>query len=535
MKDVVVGMSMTLLKTTLLLILIGFMLLAPGCRRRGDAFVIATADSIVTLDPMGGANVDVGSERMRQLMFNSLIRKNESFEYVGELASNIETSPDGLAVTFTLHDGVKFHDGRPLTSSDAKYTLDTLLASSAAKAASFYEGTGTSKQSYIAGVEAPDARTLIVRLRKPWLQLLVNLVPIGIIPNGSAATQKDHPVGSGPFKFVRFDSVQQVLDLEANDSYWEGAPQIRSLRVTSIKDTNALQAELLSGRVDCAPNVTNLTPDVFKTFSQNKNFKVAQFPGANIVYLGFNTRVAPLDNVRFRQAIAYAINREGIIKDLLLGQAKIAHSILPEESWAYVPGQTYSYDPEKAKKLLDEAGFRDPDGDGPRMRLPSPIVFKLSGGSAATRQYASVIQDYLKQVSIPVEIETLEAVTLTDQQVKGEYQMITRTSIGGNQDPIFLRDLFATSGIPTPDHVGFNRTRYSNPELDPILEEAINTSDKERAKALYARAQEIISRDVPMMPLWYQSIMVIARANVSNIKIKADGDWSFVRELTVQK
>jgi ABC-type transport system substrate-binding protein len=98
-----------------------------------------------------------------------------------------------------------------------------------------------------------------------------------------------------------------------------------------------------------------------------------------------------------------------------------------------------------------------------------------------------------------------------------------------------LRDLFATSGIPTEGRVGFNRTRYSNQEVDSILEEAVNTADREKAKALYARAQEIISRDVPMFPLWYPSIMVVARRNVNNIKIKMDGDWSFARDVTVEK
>ncbi|MGH9971478.1 MAG: ABC transporter substrate-binding protein [Pyrinomonadaceae bacterium] len=519
---------------TLLLVLL-ITIVIPGCRKKSDAFVIAVPESIVTLDPMGGTNVDLGSERVRQLMFNSLIRKNEKFEYVGELASNIETSTDGLTVTFTLRDGVKFHNGKALTAADAKYTLDWLLSSSVAKAASFFEGTGSTRQSYITSVEAPDARTLVIRLRKPWLQLLVNLVPIGIIPDGTAVSQKEKPIGSGPFEFVRFDLTGQVLDLVANEDYWEGKPQIRSLRVISIRDANALQAELLSGRVDCAPNVTNLTPDTFKTLAQNQDLKIQQFPGANIVYLGFNTRQAPLDNVRFRQAIAFAIDRESIIRDLLLGQAKIAHSILPAESWAYVPGQVYTYDPEKSKKLLDEIGYRDPDGDGPRMRLPKPIVFKMSGGSVATRQYGVVIQDQLKKLGIPVEIETLEAVTLTDQQIKGDYQMITRTSVGGNHDPIFLRDLFATSGIPTPDRVGFNRTRYSNPELDLILEKAVNTPERDKAKEGYAQAQEIVSRDLPMMPLWYASIMVVARSNVANIKIKPDGDWIFVKDLTVQK
>ena len=519
-----------------MVLLLVLSLLIQSCQRgRSTSFVLAISDSIQTLDPMGGVNVDVGSERMRQLMFNSLVRKNERFEYVGELASQIVRSEDGLTFTFTLRDGVTFHDGKPLTAADAKYTLDTLLASKYAKTASFFEGSGANKQPLITGIEAPEPHTLVVRLRKPWLQLLVNLVPIGIIPSGSIATQGTNPLGTGPFKFKSFNQTQQVLDLEANTAYWEGTPHLSSLRVVVIQDASTIQAELMSGRVDCASNITNVTPDAFNALAQNQNLKVEQSPGANIVYVGFNTRSAPLDDVRVRQAISYAIDREGIIRNLLLGQARLAHSILPEQSWAYVPGQKYTYDPGMAKKLLDEAGFSDPDGDGPQMRFQKPIVFKLSGNSAATRQYSSVIQDHLKQVGIPVAIETLDLTTLTDQQVKGDYQMITRTSVGGNQDPIFLRDLFATSGIPTPDRTGFNRTRYSNPELDPLLEEAVNTADQDKAKSLYARAQEIVSRDVPMLPLWYPNIMIVARRNVGHIKIKPDGDLSFAREITVEK
>ncbi|HEX8846529.1 MAG TPA: ABC transporter substrate-binding protein [Pyrinomonadaceae bacterium] len=515
--------------------------LSTSCRNRqgaaltaGGTLNIGLSDKILVLDTLTATAVDTGSERIRQLLFNSLIRKNQNFEYVGELASNIETSPDGLSVTFTLRDGVTFHDGKALTSADAKYTLDTLLASSSAKAASFFEGTGQSRQPFITGIEAPDARTLVIRLRRPWIQLFVNLVPIGIIPSGSIATQKDRPVGSGPFKFVSFDSTQQAVDLEAYPNYWEGAPQIKSLHIRVLNDASPMQAELLSGGVQLAPNPTNLTPDTFKAFEGNSNLKVSQFNGANVAYIGFNTTKAPLNDARVRQAIAYAIDRETIIRNLLSGQARLAHSILPEESWAYSPGQKYSFDPERAKKLLDEAGLRDPDGDGPQMRLPQPIILKIST-SAATRQYSDIIRDYLKRVGIPLEIETFENATITDMQVKGDYQMISRIFIGGNHDPVFLKDLFATSGIPTEGRTGFNRTRYSNPDLDPVLEEAANTADREEARALYARAQEVVSRDVPVLPLWYQNIMVISHRNIGNINVKGDGDWSFIRNLTVEK
>lgn len=511
------------------------LLLLASCRGRSDTFVIVQTDNISTLDPVGSPTVDAASERVRVLIFNTLMRKNEKLEYVNELASEMpRMSEDGLTVTFTLRDNVKFHDGRPLTAADAKYTLDTLLASNSGKAASFFEGTGASRQPYITSVEAPDARTLIIRLRKPMPQLYPNLVTVGIIPQGSAAQQATNPVGSGPFRFKSFDKNQQVLDLEANPNYWEGAPNIKLLRVRVISDANALQAELRSGRVDIAPLPTNLTPDAIKSLGQDPNLKVEQFPGSNIVYLGFNVESAPLDKAAVRQAIAYAIDRESIIRDLQLGQAKLAHSILPEESWAYDAGQRYSYDPEKAKQLLDQAGFRDPDGDGPQMRFPKPIIFKFSSSSVATRQYASVIQNSLKAIGIPVEIETVETNSLLDALRKGQFQMTTSRWVGGNQDPLFLRDLFTTGGIPTEGRSGFNRSRYSNPEVDKILEEAVNTLDRQKAASLYKQAQQIISRDIPLFPLWYSANMVIARKSVGNIKVDGSGDWGFVRNLTVE-
>ncbi len=509
--------------------------MASSCRRQSNVFVIALSDNVKTIDPIGSPSVDAASERVRSLMFNSLVKKDEKFDYVPELASKIDRSEDGLTFTFTLRDGVTFHDGRPFTSADAKYTLDTVLASTFAKAASFFEGVGATRTAYVKSVDAPDAHTLVIRLNSPWTGLLANLVAIAIIPKDSYESQKTHPLGTGPFKFKSYDQSQQVVDMEANPNYWDGPTQIPVLRARVISDSNALQAELQSGRVDIAPLPTSLSPDAIKGLGANSNLTVHQFAGSNLNLLTFNTAEPPLDNVKVRQAIAYAINRESMIRDLVLGQGKIAHSILPEESWAYTPGQTYHYDPAMAKKLLDDAGFRDPDGDGPQMRFSKPIIFRISGSSGAARQYSGVIYNYLREVGIPVSIETSELNTLFEFLRRGQFQMTYGQWVGGNQDPIFYRDLFATSEIPSETRAARNRSRYSNPELDKILEEATNTYDHAKAAPLYARAQEIVSRDVVVLPLWYQANMVIAKKSVGNIHINASGDWGFVKDLTVGK
>ena len=502
-----------------------FVMLAPSaCRTRtGNTFVIALGDNIRTIDPIGAPAVEASSERVRTLIFNTLVKKDEKFDYSGELASDIKRSDDGTTFTFTLRDGVKFHDGRVLTSADVKYTLDLVFSSNFGKSASFFEGAGDQKRSLIKSVEAPDQRTVVVTLIKPWVGLLSNLVPIAIIPKDSYDSQKEHPLGTGPFKFVRYDNAQQVCDVEAFPEYWDGPSKLQQVRVRVISDMNALQAELQSGRVDIAPMPTSLSSDAVKRLEQDPNLQVRVFPGSNVALLTINTTSPPLDNVKVRQAMAHAVDRQDLIQKLLLGYGKIANSIIPEESWAYTPGQTYSYDPAAARRLLSESG----------VRITQPVVFKLSGSSVAGRQYAGVIQNQLKEVGIPVEIQTPEANTLLDELRRGSFQFAYSTWVGGNQDPIFYKDLFATSEIPSQTRTSRNRSRYSNPELDKLLEEAVNTFDRQRGRELYTRIQEIVSRDVPVIPLWYLSNIVIARKNVGNIQVNASGDWGFVKNLTV--
>jgi peptide/nickel transport system substrate-binding protein len=509
----------------LLVVFILFVMMAPtACRRRSNsAFVIALGDNIRTIDPIGSPSVDAASERVRTLIFNSLVKKDEKFDYVGELASDIKRSDDGQTFTFTLHDGVKFHDGRVLSSADVKYTLDLVFTSTFAKSASFFEGTGDEKRSYIKSVEAPDQRTVIVTLTKPWVGLLSNLVPIAIIPKDSYESQKTHPLGTGPFKFVNYDNTQQVCDVEAFPEYWDGPSKLQQVRVRVIADMNAMQAELQAGRVDIAPMPTSLSPDAVKRLEKDPNLQVQAFPGSNLFLLTLNTASPPLDNVKVRQAIAYAVDRQSIIQNLLLGYGKLAHSIIPEESWAYSTGQTYSYDPAMAKRLLAESG----------VRMDKPVVYKLSGSSIAGRQYAGVIQNNLKEVGIPVEIQTPEQNTLFDELRRGNFQIAYTQWVGGNQDPIFYKDLFATSEIPTQTRPSRNRSRYSNPELDALLEQAVNTFDRQQGKELYRKIQDIVSRDVPVLPLWYGANIVIAKKTVGNIHVNASGDWGFIKNLTV--
>lgn len=493
-----------------------------ACRTRtGDAVTVVTSDPFSGLDTLSSTATDAAADRLRTLMFNSLVKKNEKFEYVGDLAKDIKIGDDNLTITFTLQDNVKFHNGKVFTSADAKYTIEAMLKAGGYKAGSFADAPD---KPHIVSIDAPDPKTLVLKVARPALinQTLSNLVTIPIIPEGTIEQQKTAPIGTGAFKFVRFDQVNNMVELAGNPDYWEGAPKINNLVVRTITDSNALQAELQAGRVDVVPNPTNFSAETFKLLGQNPNLQVAQSDGSNVRYIGFNVQNKPISDVKLRQAIAYAIDREKIIKDLLGGQAKIAYSILPENSWAYTAGTKYGYDPAKAKQLLQESGYKG-----------ELIKFKIAAGNQAISQYSQIIQNNLKEVGINVEIEPLENNTLLDQLGKGQFEMNTSQWVGGNQDPIFLRDLFASTETPEIKKGGRNRSRYNNPDFDKVVLEAVNTVDKTKAKDSYIKAQEIVSNDLPLLPLWYPSNLVVATKRIGNIKINASGDWSFIKDLTL--
>ena len=519
----------------LILVVSAAFLLTVNCRRNTGEFTIALDSDFGSLDFLGASGVQANAERLRTLMYNTLVRKSENFEYVGDLAKEVNSSFDGTQITFVLQQNVKFHDGKSFTSADAKYTLETLLKLNSPKANAFYETINGQRAAMITEIAAPDANTLTLKLARPALKnsVLSNLVAIPILPDGAQipmdASKPDAApaVGTGAYKFAAYNRANSTVELAANENYWEGAPAIKKIRVRVIADASAVQNELRAGGVQLAPMMSNLTPETLNSLRGNSSLQVQQFTGANIQYLSFNTSIAPFDKPEVRQAVAFAVNREEIINNLLKGQAKLANSILPETSWAYAANTKYDYNPEKAKQLLDAAGLK-PDADG--NRLPTPIKFKIRSGNSLTGQYAQVIQNQLKAVGLPIEIEPVESTVFTDQLKQGQYQMTSAIYVGGNHDPIYLRDLFASSKIGDS-----NRTRYNNADFDKTIAQAVNELDRAKAKQFYVQAQDIIARDVPLLPLWYPANMVVAAKQVGNIQVQPSADWYFVRNLTFAK
>ncbi len=483
---------------------------------------IALSDPFTTFDTLTTEKSDAAAERIKNLMFNGLIKKSETFDYVGDLASEIKPSEDGKAITFVLRDGVKFHNGQPFTSKDVKYTFDELFNAKGFKSFAFFDTVNDQRVAHITSIDTPDPRTVIFNLISPSIknQLLANLVAVPIVAEGTAPQLRTQPVGTGPFKFVSFDSSQNSVELAANPEYFDGAPKIQKLRVKTITDSSGLGSELQAGGVDIAPNPTNMPPDAIRTLDGLGDLKVQQFDGSNLLYLGFNTQDEVLKNAKVRQAIGHAIDREKIIKELLSNQAKSASSVLPAGSWAFSAGTEYKFDPAKAKQLLQEGGYNK-----------QPIRFKFASGNTAFNSIAQVVQAALLDVGLNIEIVPVDPNALRQEVSQGQFQMTTGILIGGNQDPIFLRDLFTTSKIPPKGP--WNRWRYSDPEVDKLVEGAFNEPDRDKAKELYVKAWERISADNPLCPLWYPANMVIYNKRIGNIKLSPGADWGFVKDITL--
>lgn len=494
-----------------------------SCRRNSSEFVtLGLPEAFTTFDTLTTKTSDAAAERVKNLMFNGLVKKSETFDYVGDLASEIKTSEDGKAITFVLRENVKFHNGAPLTSKDVKYTFEELFKAEGFKSFAFFDTVEKKRVPHLASIETPDDKTVVFNLQRASIknQLLANLVAIPIIADGSVGQIKAQPVGTGPFRFVSLDSSQNIVELAAFPEYFDGPAKLSKIRIKTVTDASALQAELQTGGVDIALAPSNLPPDAIKMMDGVGNLKVEQFNGSNVQYLGFNTQDEVLKNPKIRQAIGYAIDREKIIRELLSGQAQPASSILPPTSWAYTPGTEYKYDPVRSKQLLQEAGYNR-----------QPIRLKYASGNSAFNSMVQAMQSLLLEVGLNVEILPVDPNTLREEVKQGQFQMTTGILVGGNQDPIFMRDLFTTSKIP-PDGP-WNRWRYSDPKIDTVVEDAFNEPDRTKAKELYTNAWNIISADNPLYPLWYPANMVIYNKRIINIKMSPSGDWSFVKDIAL--
>jgi peptide/nickel transport system substrate-binding protein len=467
------------------------------------------------LDPRIGT--DAVSQRLDSLLFSSLVELDAQRIPRGDLAERWET-PDPVTYVFHLRSGVKFHDGRPLTSADVKYTFDSIL-----------DRTVTSPKrgslAQIRSIDAPDAATVIFHLQEPYAGFLWEIArpAIGIVPSGSAADFSNRLIGTGPFRFVSAEQDDNVV-IERNDGYFGGAPNISGVRFRVVPDAIVRALELRKGSADV--EVNSLTPDMIPVLRRQSTIDVTDSPGTNYQYIAFNFEDAALSKREVRQALAYATNREEIIHYLYRGQAHPADGPLPKSSWAYEPGiRRYEYDPQKAERLLDTAGFpRRAEAAGMRVKL----TLKTST-EESSRLLAAVLQEQWRKVGVDLDVRPLEFATLFSDMARGSFEIFTLRWVGANNDPdTFFDYIFNSRKIPP---AGANRGHYRNPEIDALLDEARVESDREKRRELFSKAQKIIAEDLPYVSLWFMDNVSVHGKRIGNLQLSPTGDYDFLRSI----
>jgi peptide/nickel transport system substrate-binding protein len=345
-----------------------------------------------------------------------------------------------------------------------------------------------------------------------------------IVGDQSRDTIRTAPIGTGPYRFVKYDADDRVV-LSAFDAYWGGPPKNRGIVVKVVPDDTMRGLELRKGSADLVIN--DLPPDIVYQFDKSGRFAVNRSPGLDFSYLGFNMRDPVVGDVRVRHAIAYAIDRDAIIHDLRRGLARPAAGLVPDLGWAYEPNvRRFTYDPERAKRLLDEAGYRDPDGDGPLPRLR--LSLKTSTNEE-TRLQSAVIQEDLRRVGIDLDLRSYEFATFYADVVKGNFQIFTLTWTGGALvDPDMLRRVFHSQQVPPS---GFNRGHYQNPEVDRLIDRATSALDEDERRHFYREAQKLIAEDAPYIPLWHRTNVIVAQRTVDGLHVPPMGDFTWLKEV----
>ncbi len=360
------------------------------------------------LDPRIG--IDGPSERIDSLIFSGLVALDAQRNVRADLAEKWET-PDPLTYVFHLRSGVRFHDGRVLTSADVKYTFESILDRSVTS-------PKRGSLALVKDIETPDPATVIFHLSEPYAGFLWSICrpALGIVPAGSGNDVASHPVGTGPFRFVSAGQDDDVV-LARNADYFGAPPKISTVRFRVVPEAIVRALELRKGTADI--ELTSLTPDMIPVLRSQPNIEISERPGSNYDYIVLNFADAALSKRDVRQALALATDREQIIKYLLRGEARIADGPIPPNSWAYEPNiRHYPYDPQQAERLLDDAGFpRRPDLNGMRLKL----TLKTSTEESA-RLLGEALQEQWRRVGVDLELQPLEIATLFSELTRGTFQ-----------------------------------------------------------------------------------------------------------------
>ena len=497
-------------------------ILPAACRQRAAKTEPATlifargADS-VKLDP---ADVDDG-ESMKVLVnvCEGLVRFTHGTTEPGPcLATSWTISPDGLAYTFKLRQGVKFHDGTPLDAAAAAFSfIRQMDKSNPAHLPDATFAYWSAMFNMITAVEVVDPMTLRLRLREPHAPLLASLcIPAAHLISPKFIDQR-HPVGTGPFRFVEWVPNERIV-LEANHDYWGGRPMIDRLVFKVVPDSSTRLIQLQTGQIQA---MDGIDPESLPIIKRDRNLTLLTAPGLNVCYLAFNCQKPPLDNKELRALIASAINKRDLVEDVYRGAATVAKTPMPSLIAGYndaIPN--HGYVPQHRELLRPKQALRLEVMTNPRPYLPNPL------------RAAEMIKADLAGAGIPIEIVPNEWGEHLSRTSHGEHEMALMGWVGDTGDAdnflyVLLDKDTATLGS------ALNVCFWMNDDYHKLMIAARRELDPERRAVLYRQAQEIVFEECPMVPLAHAEQLMACRANVDGVLFEVNGDILF-RNATVK-
>lgn len=495
---------------------LAFGVLASPLAHASKDVTFAVAIALETLDPYN-TNSTL-NQAAGKAYYEGLFEFDKDLKIQKLLATDYEVSADGLVYTIKLRDGIKFHDGTDFNAEAVKVNFDRVA--NPENRLSRY-----TQFNRVAKTEVVDPHTVRITLKEPFSAFINALAHPAAMMISPAALQKYgkeigfHPVGTGPFKFVEWKPAE-YLKVEKFDGYWrKGYPKVDTLTFRTVTDNNTRAAVVQAGEAQFAFPIPYEQAAVL---ARNDKLDVVDHKNSIMArYLSMNTRVKPFDNVKVRQAINYAINKQALAKVAFNGYATVVDGVVPQGvDFAYKIGQ-WPYDPAKARALLKEAGY--PNG------FETSLWSAYNDGTSV--KAVQFLQQQLAQVGIKASVEVLESGQRVQrvQQVQKPEDAKVRMYYAGwssstGEADWGLRPLLSTAAFPP---VMNNISYYSNPKVDDSLMKALATTDRSEKAELYKSAQETIWNDAPWAFLVTQNNVYVKSKNLSGVYVEPDTSFWF--------
>lgn len=512
----------------LFLIILGVNLLFVSSRppQKVNQLIMSSIGDASFLNPILAQ--DSASSEINSLVFSGLIKYDRELQnFVGVLAESWKVE-DGEepTITFFLRKGVRWHDGKEFTAYDVQFTYDKIMD----------EKTNTVRRSdyeLVKKAEVLAPYTFKVTYRQPFSPGL-GTWSMGVIPkhllekediNTTAFNRK--PIGTGPFRFVEWVTDEKIV-VEANPDYFEGKPGLDRIIYRIIPETSLSEMELLTKGID----YYGVLPHQYRRMREVPFLKIYSQPVFSYTYLGYNLVNPLFQDRRVRKAFTHAINREELVQYVLYGFGAVISGPFPNHLWYYNPNvKPLPYNPQKARELLSEAGWKDRDGDGILDKDGRPFRFKLitNSGNDIRRDVGVLVQRQLRELGIDVVFETYEWSIFLKNFINPRHFDACILGWGLSPDPDDYM-IWHSSQIEK----GFNFISYRNPEADRLWEEGRRQYDMEKRKAIYWRLHELIAEDQPYTFL-YMPLGLSALQRKFFLKEKDEKGNEVLQEIRLEK